>query len=190
MVSRWQPDAASRLERAAVELFVEQGFADTTVPQITERAGLTTRTFFRHFADKREVLFGFDEQLPGIVSELMAAAPSEHGPMRVIRDGLPRIATTQLDGALNYLTTHRAIVRSDAGLRERELRKNAALTEAIRAGFVARGESEQTAELAAHLGAVAFVTSVNRWIDEAGARTLTEIMLETIDAMSRIAADA
>ena len=186
-MSRWQPDAASRLERAARELFVEQGFAETTVPQITERAGLTTRTFFRHFADKREVLFAFDEQLPGIVSALMAAAPAEHSPARVIREGLPVIATSQLDGALDYLTTHRGIVRSDDGLRERELRKNAALTEAIRAGFVARGESEQTAELVAHLGATAFTISVNRWIDEGGHHALSDIMTETIDSLRRIA---
>ena len=186
-MSRWQPDAASRLERAARELFVEQGFADTTVPQITERAGLTTRTFFRHFSDKREVLFAFDEQLPGIVSALMAAAPADHTPMRMIRDGLPMIADTQLQGALDYLTTHRGIVRSDEGLRERELRKNAALTDAIRTGFLTRGETEQTAELAAHLGATAFTVSVNRWIDESGARPLAEVMTETIDTLSRIA---
>lgn len=186
-MSRWQPDAASRLERAARELFAEQGFAETTVPQITERAGLTTRTFFRHFSDKREVLFAFDEQLPGIVLALLAAAPAQHSPMRVIRDGLPVIATTQLDGALDYLTAHRSIVQSDGGLRERELRKNALLTEAIRAGFVERGESEQTAELAAHLGATAFTVSVNRWIDEAGRRPLAEIMVETLDTLASIA---
>ena len=57
-VSRWRPDARERLEHAALELFAEQGFAATTVPEITARAGLTTRTFFRYFADKREVLFG------------------------------------------------------------------------------------------------------------------------------------
>jgi len=70
-MSRWQPDARGRLERAAVELFTEQGFAATTVPQIAARAGLTTRTFFRHFADKREVLFAGDEELPALVARGM-----------------------------------------------------------------------------------------------------------------------
>ena len=56
-MGRWEPDARDRLERAALELFVEHGFDPVTVPEITARAGLTTRTFFRHFADKREVLF-------------------------------------------------------------------------------------------------------------------------------------
>ena len=63
-VARWSPDARGRLERAAFELFAEQGFAATTVPEITARAGLTTRTFFRHFADKREVFYAGDE-IPG-----------------------------------------------------------------------------------------------------------------------------
>jgi len=59
-----------------MELFTEQGFAETTVPQITARAGLTTRTFFRHFTDKREVLFAGEEELPVLVARLAAEAPS------------------------------------------------------------------------------------------------------------------
>lgn len=83
--SRWQPNARERLERAAVELFLEQGFAETTVPQITARAGLTTRTFFRHFADKREVLFAVEEEIPGLVARLVAEAPASFWPDEVDR---------------------------------------------------------------------------------------------------------
>src|ERR1700710_310590 len=77
-MGRWSPDARGRLERAAVELFVEQGFAATTVPQITARAGLTTRTFFRYFADKREVFFAGDE-IPDLARRYLTAAPAGRG---------------------------------------------------------------------------------------------------------------
>ena len=56
-MGRWEPDARGRLERAAMELYIERGFEQTTVTEIARRAGLTQRTFFRHYADKREVLF-------------------------------------------------------------------------------------------------------------------------------------
>jgi len=80
-MGRWQPGARERLERAALELFLEQGFAETTVLRITARAGLTTRTFFRHFVDKREVLFAGEEEMPALVERLMAEAPATLGPM-------------------------------------------------------------------------------------------------------------
>ena len=56
-MSRWEPDARGRLEKAALALYGERGFENTTVAEIADRAGLTERTFFRYFTDKREVLF-------------------------------------------------------------------------------------------------------------------------------------
>ena len=82
-MSRWQPDARERLERAALELFTEQGFAETTVPQITAKAGLTTRTFFRYFADKREVLFSNDEEAAELAARMIAEAPAHLTPMEI-----------------------------------------------------------------------------------------------------------
>ena len=80
VMGRWQPGARDRLEAAALELFLEQGFAATTVPQITARAGLTTRTFFRHFADKREVLFAREAEMPALaekINEVLDKAESD-----------------------------------------------------------------------------------------------------------------
>jgi AcrR family transcriptional regulator len=110
-MSRWEPNARDRLERAAVELFIDQGFAETTVPQITARAGLTTRTFFRHFADKRAVLFARDEELPALVARLAADAPASLSPMRVIAH------------ALETVSLGRAEVRSPMPIRERRRRR-------------------------------------------------------------------
>ena len=54
---RWEPGSAERLQKAALELFATRGFEQTTATEIAQSVGLTERTFFRHFSDKREVLF-------------------------------------------------------------------------------------------------------------------------------------
>jgi AcrR family transcriptional regulator len=123
-----------RLERAAVELFVQQGFAETTVPQITARAGLTTRAFFRHFADKCEVLFASDDEIPQPAERFVADAPPSLGPITVIAQGLETAAATRFERRLEYLRTRRAVIQADEGLRERELRKLSSLAKAIAGG--------------------------------------------------------
>ena len=188
-MSRWQPDARERLERAALELFVEQGFAETTVPQITARAGLTTRTFFRHFADKREVLFAGEEELPGLVARLLADAPASLTPMALIADGLDAVAAARFEGRREYLLTRRAVVQANDGLRERELRKMATLAEALGAGFRQRGVAELPATLAAQLAATAFSVAIGRWLDQDGDRPLAEFVHETLAALRSLAAD-
>lgn len=186
-MGRWQPDARERLERAALELFTERGFAATTVPQITARAGLTTRTFFRHFADKREVLFGVEDELPALVAAMMAEAPADLPPMALVEQGLDAVAANRFTGQLDQLRTRRAVVESDKGLQERELRKISVLSEAIRQGFLSRGEDDLTATLAAHLAATVFSVALNRWLDSAGDVPLPELLHETLRALQTVA---
>jgi AcrR family transcriptional regulator len=186
-VGRWQPDARERLERAAIELFAQQGFAATTVPQITARAGLTTRTFFRHFADKREVLFGGDE-IPALATRLMAEAPPSLDPMTLIVGGLKTVAETRFEGRQAEIRERRAIIRSDQGLRERDLRKRAALAEAIRAGFVDRGVGTATAALVAELTVTVLYVALDEWLDPGGDRTLFEIITETFESLQTVLA--
>src|SRR3984957_19757860 len=147
-VSRWRPGARERLERSAIELFAAQGFAATTVPQITARAGLTTRTFFRHFTDKREVLFGGAEVLDS-AARLMADARASLDPVTLITGGLQTVAETRFEGRRDEFRQRRAIIRSDEGLRERELSKSAGLAEVIRNGLAGRGVDARTAALLA-----------------------------------------
>src|ERR1700684_1135332 len=135
-MSRWQPDARQRLEQAAIELFSAQGFAATTVPQIAARAGLTTRTFFRHFADKREVLYGGDE-IPHLAPRLITHAPASLDPATLLIGGLRTVAEIRFEGRREEIRVRRAIIRSDEGLRERDLRKRAELGGGMRAGFTA-----------------------------------------------------
>jgi AcrR family transcriptional regulator len=182
-VSRWQPDARERLERAAIELFAEQGFAATTVPQITARAGLTTRTFFRHFADKREVLFG-GEEIPEFAARIMADAPASLDPLTLITAGLQTVAETRFAGRRDEFRQRRAIIASDEGLRERDLRKRAALAEVIREGFVGRGIDARTATLLAESSVTVLHVALNEWLDSADdGETLFEFILDALASL-------
>ena len=186
-MSRWQPDARQRLQQAAIELFAEQGFAATTVPQITARAGLTTRTFFRHFADKREVIFGGDE-IPALATRLLAEAPPSLDPMTLIVGGLKTVAETRFEGRREEIRQRRDIIRSDEGLRERDLRKRAALGEAIKDGFVARGVGTATAALLAESTVTVLYVALDQWLDSSGDRTLFEIIGETFGSLQAVLA--
>ena len=173
---RWQPDARGRLQQAALELFAEQGFAATTVPAITARAGLTTRTFFRHFADKREVLFADEAALPAYAEQLVAGAPAGTSPLAVVLEGLRTVAEARFEGRKDAIRQWRAIVASDAGLRERELQKRAALATAIRDGFQARGLDPTRAALLAETSATLMCVSVTAWLETDDDRRLYDLI--------------
>lgn len=188
-MSRWEPGAAERLQAAALDLFVEHGFAAVTVPQITARAGLTTRTFFRHFADKREVLFTGEDALPAVMTKVFAEAPPESAPMDMIIKGLCDVVAPRFDGMRDYLRVRRGVVLADEGLRERDLRKRALIAEAAAAGFRDRGLSDLEASLAAQLAATIIDIAVSRWLDEQTDRPLAEVILEAASALEKIVTD-
>jgi AcrR family transcriptional regulator len=188
-MSRWQPDTRERLAAAALELFREQGFADTTVPQITARAGLTTRTFFRHFADKREVLFAEEDELPALVTRIIREAAPDRSPLQVVEDGFPEVVASQFAEGRDALLARKRIIVADAGLQEREMRKVHAMQEAVRAGFVERGVDPLTAVLVAHATATVFGVSIGRWLAEGGPATdLAAVLHDTLDAFRRLMA--
>ncbi|MYV46737.1 TetR family transcriptional regulator [Streptomyces sp. SID2888] len=181
-MSRWADDARERLERAAIELFLERGFTATTVPEITARAGLTTRTFYRHFSDKREVLFGGGE-IAAWAADMIAEAPASWAPMRIIAEGLAEVAASRFEGRREELRALRQVVRSDDGLRERELRKWADLTEASRVAFVTRGIEPVRAALLAQIGIVMLRVSVEDWLGRDDDRALTAILRDAFTAL-------
>jgi AcrR family transcriptional regulator len=188
-MSRWQPDTRERLAAAALELFQSQGFAETTVPEITARAGLTTRTFFRHFADKREVLFAEEDELPALVTRIIREAPADRSPLQVVEDGFPEVVASQFAEGRNTLRARKRIILSDAGLQEREMRKVQAMQEAVRAGFVERGSDPLTAVLVAHATATVFGVSIGRWLsDDAADPDLAAVLRDTLAAFRRVMA--
>src|SRR3954447_24119140 len=91
-MGRWEPGAAGRLREAALELYVAHGYEQTTVAEIAERAGVTARTFFRHFADKREVLFAGSEALQEGMAAAVATAPADAGPLEAVAAALDSAA--------------------------------------------------------------------------------------------------
>lgn len=183
-MGRWKPGARARLEQAALDLFVEQGFAETTVPEITARAGLTTRTFFRHFADKREVLFAGEDSVPAQVAQLLGDAPPSLGPLDLIAERLGDAAAAVFEGrSIDYLQRRRAVIDAEPALYERELRKFARLSQALEEGFRDRGVDELTARLTAEIAVTAFRIGAGRWISQGGRTSLPATIDDTLGAI-------
>lgn len=188
-MARWQSGAQDRLEQAALKLFLEQGFAETTVPQIAARAGLTTRTFFRHFADKREVLFAGDESVPTFVKQQMAQAPSAVRPVPLILSQLSPFAETVFGHRRDILRQRQRIISTDQGLRERELQKMATLRASIVDGFVQRGTDELTASLVADLAMVVLSTALAQWLNSDESTPLTSVVAKVLAAFQSLASE-
>jgi AcrR family transcriptional regulator len=164
-MSRWQPQARDRLERAALELFVERGFEQTTVAEIAGRAGLTERTFFRHFADKREVLFGGSSGLQDLLVAAVGAAPAPAAPLDAVAEALGAAAQMMQERSANARIRQDVIVANPV-LQERELIKLAALAAAMADGLRRRGVPEPAASLCAEAGIAVFRVAFERWIED------------------------
>jgi AcrR family transcriptional regulator len=188
-MGRWEPDARGRLEQAALALYAEHGFEDTTVVQIAERAGLTERTFFRHFADKREVLFGGSEVLRERLLSPVAEAPDSLAPIDAVAAGL-EAAAVLLQERRAFARQRAAIIAASAELQERELIKLASLATALADALRARGVSEPTASLTGEIAIAVFRITFERWIDDATARPFPELMREALDELKALTAGA
>src|SRR6478672_8814183 len=137
-MGRWEPDARGRLTLAALELFTARGYEHTTVAEIAERAGLTERTFFRHFADKREVLFWGQDALIELVTKRIADAPDAASPIDMVRGGLQAVGEMLADRH-EHARRRQAVITANPRLQERELIKLASLAAAMAEGLQRRG---------------------------------------------------
>ena len=161
-MGRWKPHGTDRLAEAALELFAARGFQRTTVADIAARAELTERTFFRHFADKREVLFRGADALQEHVLEAVAAAPADASAMQAAAAGID--AACALVGQSHAWSSRRqAVINADEELQERELIKLARLAVAIAGALRERGAPEPGASLAAEAALAAFRVGFERW---------------------------
>ncbi|UQS21837.1 TetR/AcrR family transcriptional regulator [Amycolatopsis thermalba] len=179
-MGRWEPNAQERLTRAALELFAERGYDSTTVAEIADRAGLTKRTFFRHFADKREVLFRGEEVLSRLISDGIAGAPASATPLHAVGAGLEAAATAFGPERREWSRQRQAVIADNRELRERELLKSTALTAAMADALRERGVPDLTADLAAEIGYLAFRTSYARWIEPADEQDFAELTRRTL----------
>lgn len=186
-MSRWEPDARGRLASAATELYVERGFEQTTVADIAERAGLTERTFFRHFADKREVLFFGQEHLQELFVATVAQAPAGASPLEAVTAAL-HAAGAEFEPRRPWSQERQRVIAANPGLQERELIKLARLKTAIAATLRERGVGEPAASLAAESCISVFHIAFQQWIEADNTRTFGQIVTEALEALKAVAA--
>jgi AcrR family transcriptional regulator len=192
-MSRWQPNARGRLEQAALELYTECGFDRTTVADIAERADLTERTFFRYFADKREVLFWGQGVLMDLVTQRIAEAPDSASPIDAVRAALQ--ATGELfEGRREHARRRQAVIAANPGLQERELIKLASLAALIADSLGRRGVGEPAAKLTAEAGIAVFKVAFERWISATGDSAintgLADVIGDSLDELKVLASGA
>ncbi|MDT4956380.1 MAG: hypothetical protein QOD31_179 [Pseudonocardiales bacterium] len=178
-MGRWEPDAAGRLREAAMALYIERGFEGTTVAEIADRAGVTARTFFRHFTDKREVLFAGSEELEQRMVAALAGAPPSAGPMDAIAAALLTAGGLFADRR-DYSRRRQAVIAATPELRERELIKMASLATAFADALQQRGVGPAVASLAAETGVAVFRVAFERWVTEPGDAKLADVMRATL----------
>jgi AcrR family transcriptional regulator len=176
LVARWEPNTKERLIQAALDLFTEQGYDAATVTEIAERAGVTKMTFFRHFPDKREVLFAAGQEVHSqTLAGAIAAAPQQATPLQAVAAALDALSATFTDDRREFAARLRAVVAAQRELRERAASKHNGLVEAATEALAKRGVPELTASLAAELGIRAFDRGFAEWADPACRQPLTEL---------------
>lgn len=172
---------------AAIELFDEQGYEATTVAEIAERAGLTKRTFFRYFADKREVLFSGSQELQRVWLEGISAAPADATPLAVVATGLDPVAEMFIERQ-DVARIRARIIEANAELQERELIKLQHLAGAIKAALVERGVPANAAILAAQAGVTVFHVAFARWVAQDDPTAFRRLMDESLEELRSVTA--
>lgn len=188
-MGRWAPGARERLRDAAMELFAERGFDAVTVSEIAARAGVTERTFFRHFADKREVLFAGQEELAASFTEAIAGAPADAALLDLVTAGLDGGGgALQQTRGRDFARARHAVINANLQLHERELLKLAKLAASVTAALRARGVSDVQARLGGDLIVSVFSDAFSRWIAADDARDLVELQHESLAALTELLA--
>lgn len=172
-MGRWEPGAGGRLREAALNLYLERGFEQTMVNDIAERAGVTARTFFRYFADKREVLFDAAAEVQEKSLAALEGAPATASALELVAAALEAVADV-IGHDRDLARKRHTVIMANADLRERELIKLARMTAALADGLRRRGIGDAEAELAAEAGSAVYRVAFRRWVDAAGDLDLRE----------------
>ena len=178
-MGRWEPDADGRLARAALDLYAERGFEQTTVADIARRAGVTERTFFRYFADKREVLFKRSAALQDVIVESIDLAPPAMSPIDTVGAAVT-CAASMIQENREFAGQRAAVIAANPSLQERELLKLANLGTAAAEALRRRGVPDLTARLAAETGVTIFSAGFERWLSEPPALQFDQCITEAL----------
>ena len=184
-MGRWEPNAKGRLEKAAMTLYLDRGFEQTTVADIAERAGLSERTFFRYFADKREVLFSGAATLQELMVSCVRDAPTSLAPFDIVTLALAQAGAAIGQGRERARLRQRVIDANDE-LKERELIKLATLAGAMTEELRARGVADTTSSLAAEAGITAFRIGFERWVRGSDDADLVQFIAESVAQLAAI----
>jgi len=185
-MARWEPGARERLQAAALELFATRGFEQTTTAEIAQAVGLTERTFFRHFSDKREVLFiGQDLFLQGFLDGV-EAAPPDAAPLEIVASALESAALFFPDERRTYARTRQSVIDKNPALQERETHKLSGLATTVAQALRGRGVTEPAASLAAESGATVFGIAFAQWIRDGEDRSLATITANVLRELQNL----
>lgn len=187
-VVRWQPNARGRLEQAALALFDERGFEQATAAEIAARAGLAERTFFRYFADKREVLFGGAGELQAFFVRQVADAPDSLAPIEVMAAAVEAAGAIFGPPRREFARLRQGVIAANAELQERELIKMATLAGALAEVLRGRGVADPAAALAAEAGIAVFKLAFQRWVDPAGPDDFGHLVRESFAELRAVTA--
>jgi AcrR family transcriptional regulator len=185
-MGRWRPDARARLQEAALTLYGERGYEETTVAEIAERAGLTKRTFFRYFADKREVLFWGSEVLEQQMAAAIEAAPASASALGMIGAAL-EAAAVRFEEVREFAGPRHRIIASSPELRERELIKASSLAAAMAQALRARGFGDTAAALTAHTGITIVHVAFEQWVNDPSQTPFQQIAKDALAQLREIA---
>jgi len=186
-MARWEPGTRARLQAAALELYATRGFEQTTAEQIAQAVGLTERTFFRHFSDKREVLFDGQEAFLRAFLDGLDAAPPGSSPLEAVASALATAAALFPDERRAHSRLRQTVIDAEPALQEREVHKRAILAATVARALRDRGVDEPAATLAAESGATVFWVAFAQWIAAAETRSLAELTADVLDRLRGLA---
>jgi AcrR family transcriptional regulator len=186
-VVRWEPGARERLQAAALELFAAQGFEQTTAAEIAQSVGLTERTFFRLFSDKREVLFYGQDAFVQSFLDGLDAAPADASPIGVVACALRAGASLFPDERRPYSRMRQSVIDQNPALQEREQHKLAGLAATVAETLRGRGVGEPAATLAAQSGATVFGIAFAQWIREGETRSFPDVASDVLRELLNLA---
>lgn len=187
-MGRWEPGASERLRKAALELYATKGFEETTVAEIAGAVGLTERTFFRYFADKREVIFAGEELFQQMFVSGIADGPKDAAPLEIVASAVMAATDFFSDERRAYSRQRQSVIATNPGLQERELLKLASLGTALAAALRERGVPEPTATLSAQSGVTVFHVAFQQWIADGEERSLVDIEREVFGELTALTA--
>jgi AcrR family transcriptional regulator len=184
---RWAPGTPERLQRAALELFADRGYEQTTAAEIADSVGLTERTFYRHFTDKREVLFHGQQQLTDAFLAGVGDAPPDASAIELGVCALRSAASYFPDDRRPDSRLRQSVIDKNPALQEREAHKMAVLGTALAEALRARGVDDLVADVAARTTVMAFGITFERWIRRGQRRSFTDVAADVLDEFAAVA---